>query len=237
MARGIALGMLVDMVRSEARHSNNPALGQNVRPSLVQALQRTQETLYEDYDWPFLRVRQDKLTQAGERYYDLPSMINLDRVEKVETKWATEWRPVSHGIETSDYTTWDSDSDIRVDPVQKWDTFDTGTTVQLEFWPIPVTNGNIVRFTGIRKLKPLVADTDVCDLDGQMLVLYVAAELLAHQKQADAQAKLAAARALLSNFKARLRKKRQGAGRITLNGPSDREPRQERERIRVAYVR
>src|SRR3546814_5386629 len=68
MARGTTLGELVEMLRLEVGQSSNPALGQNVRPALVHRLKKKQEELYDKYDWPFLRVRRDKIIAAGQRY-------------------------------------------------------------------------------------------------------------------------------------------------------------------------
>lgn len=235
MARGTSLGVIVDKVRAEARHSQNPALGTNVRATIINAIQRVQNQLYLDYDWPFLRVRRDKLTQAGQRYYDFPTDLNLERVETFEVLWGTEWRPIENGIEMSDYTTWNSDLDVRVDPVRKWQMIDAGAGPQYEIWPLPATNDNTMRWTGIRKLQPLVADSDRADLDDDMIALFVAAEFLAHAKQYDAKAKLSAAQGMLERLRSRMTLKRRSTDRLSF--ANQKTPESGRPRILVAYAR
>jgi hypothetical protein len=38
-----------------------------------QTLRDTQERLYDEFDWPFLKVQRDKVLAAGQRYYDVPT--------------------------------------------------------------------------------------------------------------------------------------------------------------------
>ena len=64
----------------------------------------------------------------------------------------------------------------------------------------------MVRIHGIKNLGGLINDSDKADLDDQLIVLYSAAEMLARQKQADAQNKLAQAQAHYNRLKARLAK-------------------------------
>src|SRR3546814_695796 len=142
MARGTTLGELVEMLRLEVGQSSNPALGQNVRPALVHRLKKKQEELYDKYDWPFLRVRRDKIIAAGQRYYDLPDDLNLERVEKVEMFWGDFWHPLVRGITMDDYSIHNSDADERVDPVLNWDANVVGSGEQIEFWRSPLINGS-----------------------------------------------------------------------------------------------
>jgi hypothetical protein len=70
---------------------------------------------------------------------------------------------------------------------------------QMEVWPVPAQAG-FLRVIGRRALKPLVDDTDVSTLDGTLLVLFVAADILARQKSEDARVKLTAAQRYLRNL-------------------------------------
>src|SRR3546814_15776455 len=45
------------------------------------------------------------------------------------------------GIRSEDYAAYDSAAGERVDPVLRWDVQFTGTTDQIEVWPIPASNG------------------------------------------------------------------------------------------------
>lgn len=209
MARGTSLGQLLDDLRAEVGHSLNPALGINTRDVLINVLQRQQKRLWEDYAWPFLKVDRDIPAQAGLRYYNIPADMTFERIEKVEFKWGDRWQPLSYGIGADQYNQYDSDRDIRSWPLQRWDATDDG---RIEVWPIPVQDGSaattdgLIRISGIRKPRALVADADIADLDDQLIVLYSAAEVLARQKQADAQNKLQQAQAHYARLKARTAK-------------------------------
>lgn len=184
MARGTTLGQLVNDLRIEVGLDPNPALSMNVDAQLRQKLRMEQERLYDEFDWPFLRITFDLPLQAGERYYDVPATLNLERIEKVDYQWAGKWYPVNRHIGTDQYNIYDSDADLRIEPAERWDVKDTGSGEQIEVWPIPPGDGNLLRFTGIRKLAPLLNDPDRADLDDQVLVLFAAAEQISDQKKA-----------------------------------------------------
>ena len=206
MARNVTLGELIDDVRAEAGHSLQANLGTAMREVLVKVLQRQQRRLWEDYDWTFLRVDRDVEVQAGQRYYDIPTDLTLERIEKVQFKYGDRWIPMHHGIHREHLDQHDSDKGIRSFPVERWAEHEND---QVEFWPIPSQNGSlaqssdIVRFTGIRRLRPLVAESDRADLDDTLLVLYSAAEILAREKSADAGLKLQLAEKHYARLKAR----------------------------------
>jgi len=193
MARNVSLGVLIDDLRAEAGHSLQANLGVQMRDVLVKVLQRQQRRLWEDFDWTFLRVERDVAVAAGQRYYNFPVDLTLERLEKVEFKYGDRWIPVEYGITRREYDTHDSDRGVRAFPIERWKEADND---QIEIWPIPSQNGstatssNILRFTGIRKLRSLVAESDLADLDDTLLVLYSAAEILAREKSNDAKLKL-----------------------------------------------
>lgn len=191
MARGTTLGALVVQLRAEIGHSTDPAVGQEKLDQLKQVLKRNQEILYDDYDWPFLRIRDaDKTLSIGQRFYDFPATVNPDRVSEVMVYWGSIWVPVIFGITDSDYNNINSAVGDTSDPVQKWDWYADGSTLQFETWPMPATAGTM-RFHGIRPLPPLVADADTAALDDRLIVLYSAAELRQGQKDGQAKSQLA----------------------------------------------
>jgi hypothetical protein len=206
MARNVTLGELIDDVRAEAGHSLQANLGAAMREVLVKIIQRQQRRLWEDYDWTFLRVDRDVAVQAGQRYYDIPTDLSLERIEKVEFKYGDRWIVMQHGIGREQLDQHDSDKGIRAFPVERWAEYEND---QVEFWPIPSQNGSlanssdVVRFTGIRKLRPLVQESDRADLDDTLLVLYSAAEILAREKSADAGLKLQMAEKHYARIRAR----------------------------------
>jgi len=179
MARGTTFGELIEMLKLECGLDPDPALSLNMRPQMELMLKREYERLYQEFDWPFLRVFPDLLTQAGERFYDVPAEMDLERIETVDYYWGNRWFPLTRGISQLDYNTYNPDLGVRVDPTFKWDIKYTGPKAQVELWPIPNSDGNKVRFTGIKKKTELVDTTSRCDLDDMMIVLFCASEYLA----------------------------------------------------------
>jgi hypothetical protein len=226
MARGTQLLQLVTMLREEVGRATSVAVGVDDLPMLKQKLSRTQEMLYDDYDWPFLRqVFPYKQLNAGEQYYDFPDLLNLERLEEVALWYNNLPRPLVRGISTREYAIYNSNNGVTQEPAIRWDVRWTGTKEQFEIWPIPSSNSQQVQFTGIRKLRALIADSDVCDIDDQAIVLTAAAEILAKQENASASAvaKLAAGR--IKQIKGRQhggeRTRRMGQG---VHGPDERIP-------------
>jgi hypothetical protein len=206
VARGTSLNELVTMVRQEAGHSTNAALGQNTLDGLKQKIRRQQEVLWLAHPWPHLRVERDITLAAGQRYYNPPTDLSLNhRIDAVGVKFEDLWRPVEHGITLDHYNSVDPEADERRDPVLCWELYEAE---QIEVWPLPETDGSTLRLRGIRNLGALVADADTADIDDLLIVLFVAAELAAKQKQDDAQAKLQIAQSHLATLKAENSKNR-----------------------------
>jgi hypothetical protein len=219
MARGTTLGELVSQLRLESRLDPSPALSLNMVPLMEQTLRRTQERLYDEFDWPFLKITRDVTMEAGSRYYDVPTDMNLERIHSIDYLWSGQWIPVHRGISVEQYNALDSDNDIRSDPIQRWDVGDTGDGQQVEVWPVPAANGNALRFTGIRKLKPLISQAQIADLDDQMIVLYAAAEMLGGAKNDLGALKLNMASARKKTLQGRVTKTR--TNRFSLNGNNE----------------
>ena len=118
MARGTSLGQLIEDLRAEVGHSLQPNLGKATRDVFVNMLVRTQRRLWEDYSWPFLRVRRDIEIQAGQRYYNVPDDLVFERIEKVETKHGDYWTKLIYGIGADQYNQHDSDRDVRSSPLR-----------------------------------------------------------------------------------------------------------------------
>jgi len=189
--RGVTtLEEMVEDLRLETRRSSDPAIGQDEEPALKRLLYRTQFFLYWDFDWPFMKVRRDITMQANERYYDVPSDMDFERIARVRTNGQTDWQKVERGITIDDYNIYDSDNGDTATPVQKWDMIDAGQGDQIEFWPMPDNNTEILRFEGFKKLGNLVSNSDVCTLDDTLIVTLAAAHLLTGQDDKLAQTML-----------------------------------------------
>jgi hypothetical protein len=180
LPRGVTLSVLIAQLRAELQQSTAPSLGQSYRDTLKRRLQTTQEWLWLEYTWPFLTARSSISLQAGSRYYNFPTNAPLEQVREVLVKYDAKWLPVERGITMDDYSVYDSDDDVRLDPALKWDVLNTGSVEQMEFWPLPATNGtNNVRVISQKPLKAFTSDSDVCTLDSNLLLWFSAADLLA----------------------------------------------------------
>lgn len=204
MARGRQLIQLVSMLREEVNRATSTAVGVDDLPLLKQKLTRTQEFFYDEWDWPFLRqVFPLKALSVGEQYYDFPTNLNIERVEDVDLWYGNLPRRLTRGIEVAHYAIYNSNLGVTSEPALRWDVRWTGVKEQFEIWPIPASNSQSVQFTGIRSLRPMVADGDVADLDDQMIVLTCAAEILAKQGSESASVVAGLAKARFQRMKGR----------------------------------
>ena len=207
MARNTTLIHLLDGLRAACRLSLNAASNIQVRDSQVKALQLKQEWFWGDFAWPHLRVDRDIDLQAGERYYDTPTDLDIDRISHIEVRADSMYRRLVPGIDACQYAAYDSDLDQRGWPVTRWKITENE---MLEIWPISNTDFNLttldgrMRITGIRTLRPLVDDTDRADLDDQLLIKSCAADYLAATGAKDAQIKLDEANRLYVKLRGRL---------------------------------
>lgn len=226
MARGTSLSTLFTMLRAECGHSTSVAAGIDNEASLLQKLQRTQIMLYDEYDWPFMMKEWDIPMQTGVRYYDFPTepgfpgltVINLEGTVGAWIDYSGRPIELARGIGQYQYAQYNSNAENpdQADPVRRWDIKrSTDSKEQIEVWPIPAGNTNILWLHGKKKPRPLVAAIDVADLDDQLIVLTAAAEILARQKSADAPKVEAAAAARLKQLKERTKG---GTRMFTLTG-------------------
>ncbi len=209
MARNTTLQVLLNDLRSESGHAISASMGQATQEMMINLLTRVQKRLWEDFAWPFLQVKKDITVQAGSRYYDIPTGITLERVQKVSFKYGGNWERLEYGISVDDYSVHDSDRDVRTWPVEKYEAYGIS---QIEVWPIPSNNSTattgegLLRLEGTGNLSTFVSLSDTADLDDQLIVLFAASELLARQKSPDAKQKMGQAQAHYQRLKARLSK-------------------------------
>ena len=200
MARGTQLLQLITMLRAELGRSTSPALGVADVPTLKQALNRAYETLYKK-DWQHLRREFAKITlSAGQRYYDLPALLDSDRVEKTVVWWNGEPYPLKKGIGFEQFAAYDSTIDERNSPAARWDIRFTGTVEQIEIWPVPADNQQTLQFIGKSRFTRLVNDIDTCRLDDNLVVLHAAARLAVARKSNDASLFASDAKELLDEL-------------------------------------
>jgi hypothetical protein len=178
--RGNTFGALHVMLRRELGIAESPALGRNVRESHNQALQSAQARLFEAHDWPFKIITRDLLGLTGMRYYAPPEDLDLENLRDANVLVGSVWMCCERGIGIDQYNQVNSDAGARQDHVRRWNMYNDPDTNQdmIELWPVPATNNlSRVRFSGVKKLKPLVMNEDKADLDDLAIVLTAAADL------------------------------------------------------------
>lgn len=210
MARGTTLIKLLDDLRVETRASTNPAHNNQVRDSQVRLLQRTQDWLWGDHDWPHLFVSRKYPLEAGKRYYDFTHDFDIERISYIEVKTDGAWRKLVKGIGPQQFVAYDSDLDQRSYPPYR---FEIAENDKIEIHPISDQDGTAadlegyLRVWGIRKLRPLVADGDRADLDDSLIVLFAAAEQLGGKGAKDGSIKTSLAQKRYSRLKGQQNKR------------------------------
>lgn len=211
MARGTTLIRMLANLRSQTRLSQTAAHNDGDRDRQVEMLQQEQERLWEDFSWPHLRVERYIDLAEGQRYYAMPDDLDISRIERIEVRHDSVYYLTPFGIDAPQYAAYDSDLDSRSWPVQR---VKITEDEQLEVWPIPKQDfasaslDGRLKIVGIKNLAPLVADTDVSTLDGNLIVAFVAADMLAAKGAKDAQLKLDKAQALYTRLKGNLMPRR-----------------------------
>jgi hypothetical protein len=191
--RGTTLTKLLDMYRAECRMSLNVNHNTVDRDRQIAHIQRTQEWLWEDFNWPTLRVERTIDLAAGQKTYEPPEDMHIDRIEKAEVWYSQAYLPLRPGIDAVHYTAYNPDLDQREWPPRRWRITEDE---QIEVWPLPSQDADTttlegrVKLTGIRNLRALVTGTDVADLDDRLIILFCAAEYLAGSGGKDASLKL-----------------------------------------------
>lgn len=182
MARKQTLSKLLTDLRAETGVSMASSHNIQQRAADINLLQRVQSDLYEDFNWPHLRIERSVRLQAGQRFYSPPEPLNIDKIESISLYADNDWCVLYEGIDISHFYTFNSEKDERSWPPARWRIYEDE---QIEMWPIPDQDGDpatlqgMLKFTGIRPLNPLSEDVDFCDLDDRLIVMFAAAERLA----------------------------------------------------------
>lgn len=223
--RIMTLSEMLTALRQEARISPNTAHGAHLNENYAALLRRTQEELYDTYDWPMLRIVQTMDVPADSRYLTYPARLTFEGIQTVYgLSTGADWFPLEYGIRAQHLNEYDSDKGEKSNTIHRWQHYlstsaETVNQNMFEVWPVPNTATKL-RFEGKRALTPLVNDVDPSTIDGPLITLFAAVELLAAQKSEDASVKLQKAQARLD-----LIKRRQSAPdnrRISMSGSASR---------------
>lgn len=167
MAIGKTLSEVVSYVQEELGLSAVANLGIDVRERIKGRIRSAHEEIATEHEWLHLRAQTtnawwDKVTSAGQRYYDWPAGMDPMTITKVFYEFGDSFIELTRGISPTDYTAFNSDEDVRSSPAQKWDWH--GTT-QFELWPMPPSDAITVRFQARANPLALTAETDVLVID------------------------------------------------------------------------
>lgn len=184
--RGTSLVNLVEQLKSEVGQSVLTTAGLDDLSALKNCIRGVQEDLYDSYDWPHMQVTDTVAMVAGTFRYDVPSLLNYERVEEAKLYYNGQFRDVEYGIGFAEYNLFNSlksPTPDKSDPALKWDLRSVSGALKIEVWPVPATSSVATLYlSGIRKLAALTADSDTCDIDGRLIVLTAALPILADQE-------------------------------------------------------
>jgi len=208
----VRLMTLADMLtelRQEAGISPDVSHGSHLTPKHIGLLRRIQEEVYHDFDWPNLNINQTVTVFAGQRYVAYPDKLDFEGIREVFQKAPNgDWVTLGYGVSAEELNTVDSDADERRESPVRWQNYlslvaEEINTNMAEIWPLP-DREVVLRFEGKHKLMPLVnPDTDRSTVDGPVVVLHTAAELLARQRSEDAPLKIQKAQARMASLRQR----------------------------------
>lgn len=232
MPRGTQFGQVIDMFREEAGLATSRAQGVQQLGSIKAKLRRVYRRLHADFAWPHLRIERTVTLSAGQRYYSFPADLDFDNIERAWVQEVDEdhWYDLRYGIDALHYNTTNSYEGEREDFPSNWKLHEDGT---FEIWPVPESNGHTVRFFGKARAKPLVSESEILDLDDDLIVMFAVGEELVRQKDAQGQFMLEQARAHYN----RLRGNSQKTEPFNMKDSSDRMSRAPGIRIEYAERR
>lgn len=196
MAKALLADMVIDL-RAEAGHSLLLGQGTNMEDTLKYYLRRTQRELYTGFDWPQFMIYETVPVQAGDRF--LTGLSNIDK-EQVNDMWCSNgsgWTPMVFGITPAEYSATNSDAGQQGWPIRRYRYDDTQDAFEL--WPLPSMDTSIMAH-GQTLLPPLIDDADQSLLDGHLIVMFAAANVLARQKDEDASLVLNKAQQYLNSL-------------------------------------
>lgn len=195
MRSGVTLATLRQEVAIEAGFSTDSGHIAHSKERLNHLINRTERFMAIKDSWPALSFEEEVTVSANSATGNLPANITFTQINDVRVLYGTSWLPLTHGITPDDRSIWNATQ--RALPMQKWE-LQPGTST-FEVWPVG-PQAQTLRFTGQKTIGTMVADDDACALDGDVIVLRVAAEILGRDRKEDAQVKLQLAQQITNDI-------------------------------------
>lgn len=207
--RLMVLSEMLTELRQEAGLSADVSHGSHLQPKYISLLRRIQEEVYHAYDWPTLNFTATKTLDPTQRYAEYPTAFDFEGIRTIYQEDASgDWQPLGYGIGARELNDVDSDASQTRENIARWQNYLSPGAEQIhghmmEVWPLSERTVRL-RFEGKRKIMPL-ADLALhfSTVDGPIIILHAAAELLARQKGEDAALKLQKAQARFDSLKQR----------------------------------
>lgn len=220
---------MIEALRAEIGASLSP--GHNISQDSTHryVLSRVQRELYLNYDWTHLLTEERVTVSAGERYTPALTLVDYEQINEVWCSYGSEWIKLGFDFGPEHYSAYDPQSGDRGYPVLRYRPYFPNEAVEL--WPIPSQDVTLI-VKGQRALTPLKSPDDMSVLDGTLIVLFAAADIMADLDRDDAARKSAKATAYLRAVRANLQSHKK---RVTSLIP-DRNPPLERLRPGLDYI-
>src|SRR4051812_8540290 len=116
--RNLTLGELVTQFRLECGISTQVSQGVQHQDFIKQMLRRQQETLFADFDWPFLHVYRNEQFRVGEVLYSWPDDIVSDDVRQLWDFAGGTYTPITNSISMEDRNVYGPGQ--QGDPALRW---------------------------------------------------------------------------------------------------------------------
>lgn len=180
------LDEMVTMLRAECGESTNASMGINSVEGLYQLIRRTQDLLFDEFDFGSMTVDSDEAIVSGENIYTFNDNVDSERITNVWVNTTNTWIEIEYGISPIDYNYSNPETGVAESTPLKWRLIPEN---QFELWPMPANPGK-VRFRHHLKLIPLISGSTMGTLDANLIVLYCAAERLASKGDKAAPVKM-----------------------------------------------
>lgn len=201
MAVGTSLSDLRKFLNAEIEDEMDETVSNSGITRKNQLLNNSQKFLANQHNYLLGKVRAVLPLTAQQRYYDLPSGIDLAHLDKPTYVNLNNWRyQVNFGINTNDFNIFNSDQSVTAVPVMKWDLVNVGSALQIEVWPIPSSVMSL-EFSGVMLVTDMVNDADTCVIDDMAIVYFTSAGILAKRGTGDAQSALAKFNAYIASIR------------------------------------
>lgn len=191
----LTLGQMILDLRAEAGHSLNAAHGANTLETHKYLLRRTQRELFAAHDWPDKMIYETLAFSAGDPLLTDPAATSHEQINQLWVLDGTRYRELHYGVRPEDYNVFGRDGEAF--PPRRWRR--DAVSGKIELWPVPSRDGECLAL-GQKRLGALVADGDYSTLDGQLIVMFAASDLLSKQKDEGAGLRLQKAQAYLRNL-------------------------------------